>query len=362
MAPNDKANTEKPVSTEPKKEQISVAIGSQIPPAKVKAYINRYGINKEICTKIEQIKEEQLKVKDDTTKGFKHTINVVEEKDVPDPKTGTMIKRKVKSVREVDGTKYEQLNTQKKSLSNQKTRFKPPSIIALSEIIEYQINEIMHFFVQRAKELNEAKISLKYFFDEKIKELDTYPLFSSTRAYQNIINCLDSTPSGLVVKKPLPEGWDELNTKENGQNFITYCAKIGSAITKTENDNLKALKEKDATYKQKNVSFTKNVRVACSNIAIDFFVSKMTPMIRVLSEDRNSKTIFEAQIKSIIKILMINGNVSQAGIDKMISAVDNKIRKYNEEFSRRVAEKKAEASKKQENVVEKKVPAPKKTK
>lgn len=349
MAPNTKTETAKTASAEPKREQISVAIGSVIPPAKVKAYINRYGINKDICAKIEEIKKEQAEVKDDKTKGFKHSVSSIEEKDVPDPKTGAITKKKVKVVKEVDGTKFEQLNVEKKALSNQKTRFKPPSIIALCEIVEYQINEIMHFFVKRAKELNEAKISLKYFFDENIKELSTYPLFSSTRAYQNIINCLESTPTGYKVKKPLPEGWDELSVKENGQNFVTYCAKIGSTITKFENENVKSAKEKDTSCKLKNVSFTKNVRIACSNIAIDFFVSKMTPMIKVLSEDRNTKTIFETQIKSVIRILMINGNIPDADIDKLINSVDDKIRKYTEEFKRRAEEKKTN---------EKKNPAP----
>jgi len=259
------------VTSEDEKDLISI-----IPSSRIKNYINKEKLNKDLDSVIESIK---------TTKGL--DLSTVLSADVQ-KKIGALIKEK-----ESSGVNPSEININDIAidvLSKQRFKFSNNSFKVLSVFSDMLIEEITKYSMDELLKSKKSIINIPYVFSSKIAEGPLYEIYSQLPTFiamQNELNSTTEVTETTETTDEVTEPVDE-DTKEKTINFSFYIRKICNK-----------LKLSSDTYSKIKVS--NKYQKFCSNLILDF-LNKIAPLSKILLEVMTTKTITTLVFETIIKI------------------------------------------------------------
>jgi hypothetical protein len=272
--PVEQPQTEETTTTEDK-EQVSV-----IPSSRIKNYISKEKLNKEIDTLIESVKSSTDTVDLTTVLSVDYQAKV-----------GAVIKEKEKKNEEIV------LNSVVVDvLAKHKYKFSNNSFKVLSVFLDMMIEEITLHAMGELVKNKKSIINLKYLFTEENTTGKLFDIYSQLATYKNekVVQTstpVDSTESAEAVddSAETPEPTEPVETTETGKsiNFEFYVRKICNKL-KGSSEDFSKIKVSDKYQK------------FCSNLMLDF-LDRVIPLTKILLEVMTTKTITELVFETALK-------------------------------------------------------------
>ena len=273
--------------TSDEKEQVSI-----IPSSRIKNYISKEKLNKEIDTLIESIKGSTDNV--DLSKVLSEEYQ---------KKVGAVIKEKEQKNEEI------KLNSVVVDvLSKHKYKFSNNSFKVLSVFLDMLIEEITLHAMNELVKNKKSIINLKYLFTNENTSGALFNIYSNLSTYQT--EKVNQTTSSTESTEPVESTEDVSEPTESTEpvesedktgksiNFEFYVRKICNKLKLTSEDFNK-IKVSDKYQK------------FCSNLILDF-LDRVVPLTKILLEVMTTKTITELVFETILKVqLFDNDNLTQ---------------------------------------------------
>lgn len=288
------------VETSDEKEQISI-----IPSSRIKNYISKEKLNKELDTLIDSIKTSKDNV--DLSK----VLNEEYQK-----KVGALIKEKEQKNEEI------QLNSIVIDvLSKHKYKFSSNSFKVLSVFLDLMIEEITLHAMNELVKNKKSIINLKYIFNNENTSGDLYGIYSKLSTYINEKKAQSSTETVESTEPSEPtEASEETTEQATGEttesesvetksiNFEFYIRKICNKLKVSSEDFAK-------------IKVSEKYQKFCSNLLLDF-LDNVVPLTKILLEVMTTKTITDLVFETIIKIQLYDNSK----LDSLLSELHKRLK------------------------------------
>jgi len=270
-------NKTSPEQTTDEKEQVSI-----IPSSRIKNYISKEKLNKEMDTLIESIKGSTDNV--DLSKVLSEEYQ---------KKVGSVIKEKEQKNEEI------KLNTIVVDvLAKHKYKFSNNSFKVLSVFLDMIVEEITLNAMSELVKNKKSIINLKYLFTNEQSTSPLYNIYSKLNTYQTEKNNQSSTPTESAESTESSESTEEPTEQEpedkSGKtiNFEFYVRKICNKL-KLNSEEFNKIKVSDKYQK------------FCSNLILDF-LDRIVPLTKIVLEVMTTKTITELVFETILKVQLFD--------------------------------------------------------
>lgn len=240
-----------------------------IPSSRIKNYINREKLNKDIDGVIN-------KIKDDTN----IDLNTVLSDDIQ-KKVGSIIKKK----EEKKETDIDIRSIALDILSKQRFKFSHSSFKVLSVFSDIMIEEITKYSMAELLKNKKSIINTKYVFNDEIKQGKLYNIYSVLPTFKTTMAML--SPSDEDEAVPTTETDVEPSDDKKAINFEFYIKRICNKI-KSENEEFS------------NVKVSEKYQKFCSGIVLDF-LDRVAPLSKIMLEVMTTKTITDTVFMTVIK-------------------------------------------------------------
>jgi len=270
-------------------------LSSIIPSSRIKNYINKEKLNKEIDSIIEKIKSSDASLdlnsilSEDTQKKIGSAIKEKEKNNQEKPDTATAI---VINDIAVD------------ILSKQRFKFSNNSFKVLSVFSDMIIEEITRFAMDELVKNKKSIINNKYVFNDQIKNGRLYRIYSELPSFIAMRNEMQSTDVVEVSDSTdVVEDAEAIDVAEASSsdektpktiNFEFYIKKICNKL-KVSDDMYSKIKVSDKYQK------------FCSSIILDF-LNKVAPLSKILLDIMTTKTITNLVFQTIIKMQVLDSD------------------------------------------------------
>jgi len=263
----------KPVVELPTDTSESETDMSLIPSSRVKNYISKEKLNKELNLLIEQIK----------TSNDKLDLSqlLTEEQQT---KIGGLIKEKENKGEEVNIN-----NVVVDFLSKQKYKFSKTSFKVISVFLDLLVEDITLNVMDEIVKNKKSIINTKYVFNELSSNSKLYTLYNTLPTYMNEKN------KNVSSEETTDETHDEEDSTESNDsniNFEFYVKKICNKLKKQKDE-----------YEKIKVS--KNFQKFCSNLILDF-LDTIQPITIILLDVMTTKTITNVVFETVLKLQLYN--------------------------------------------------------
>lgn len=241
-----------------------------IPSSRIKNYINREKLNKNIDGVIH-------KIKDDSNIDLNSVLS-----DEIQKKVGSIIKKKEEKKENDIDIKSIALDI----LSKQRFKFSHSSFKVLSVFSDLMIEEITKFSMAELLKNKKSIINTKYIFNDEIKQGKLYNIYSNLPTFKTTMSMLTATDDDEST--PVVETETETETDDKKSiNFEFYIKRICNKI-KTENEEFS------------NVKVSEKYQKFCSGIVLDF-LDRVAPLSKIMLEVMTTKTITDTVFMTVIK-------------------------------------------------------------
>ena len=287
--------------TSDEKEQVSI-----IPSSRIKNYISKEKLNKEIDTLIESVKGSTDNV--DLSKVLSEDYQ---------KKVGAVLKEKEQKNEEI------KLNSVVVDvLSKHKYKFSNNSFKVLSVFLDMLIEEITLHAMNELVKNKKSIINLKYLFTNENTSGTLFNIYSNLSTYET--EKVNQTTSSTESVEPV-ESTEEVSEPteptepvepvesedKTGKsiNFEFYVRKICNKLKLTSEDFNK-IKVSDKYQK------------FCSNLILDF-LDRVVPLTKILLEVMTTKTITELVFETILKVQLFDNDHLSELLDELHNRLKN---------------------------------------
>lgn len=285
-------------------------LSSIIPSSRIKNYINKEKLNKEIDSLIQKIKDADLTL----------DLNSILSEDVQ-KKIGSAIKDKEKLNQEAKVSPDTpdvpyvpiEINVNEiavEILSKQRFKFSNNSFKVLSVFSDMIIEEITKFAMDELVKNKKSIINNKYVFSSDIATGKLYKIYSELPSF---IAMKNETSTSVDV----PDTSDEVADTEQDVtvdkatksiNFEFYIRKICNK-----------LKVSDEVYSKIKVS--EKYQKFCSSIILDF-LDRVAPISKIVLEVMTTKTITDLVFQTVIKMQLWDASDYESIIEELLKRLD----------------------------------------
>ena len=298
---NDKQTQEsddKTVSTDTEEKDN----GSIIPSSRIKNYINKEKLNKELDNLIEQIKSSDSNL----------NLNTILSEDYQ-KKIGSVIKEKEEfNVKNPDAKVEINLNAIAIDvLSKHRFKFSNNSFKVLSVFSDMIVEEITKYAMDELVKNKKSIINNKYVFSSGIENGSLYNVYSKFPSFIAMKNEMSSVQTETETEQPEvtePEQSEKSNTKNI--NFEFYIRKICNKLKGT-NEEYAKIKVSDKYQK------------LCSSIILDL-LDQVAPLSKIVLDVMTTKTITELVFQTIVKIQLWNSKDYASVLDELNKRLEKK--------------------------------------
>ena len=284
--------------TSDEKEQVSI-----IPSSRIKNYISKEKLNKEIDTLIESVKGSTDNV--DLSKVLSEDYQ---------KKVGAVLKEKEQKNEEI------KLNSVVVDvLSKHKYKFSNNSFKVLSVFLDMLIEEITLHAMNELVKNKKSIINLKYLFTNENTSGTLFNIYSNLSTYETekVNQTTSSTESVEPVEstEEVSEPTESVEPVESEDktgksiNFEFYVRKICNKLKLTSEDFNK-IKVSDKYQK------------FCSNLILDF-LDRVVPLTKILLEVMTTKTITELVFETILKVQLFDNDHLSELLDELHNRLKN---------------------------------------
>ena len=290
--------------TSDEKEQVSI-----IPSYRIKNYISKEKLNKEIDTLIESVKGSTDNV--DLSKVLSEEYQ---------KKVGAVIKEKEQKNEEI------KLNSIVVDvLSKHKYKFSNNSFKVLSVFLDMLIEEITLHAMNELVKNKKSIINLKYLFTNENTSGALFNIYSNFSTYETekvnqttssteSVEPVESTESVEPVEstEEVSEPTEQVESEDKtgkSINFEFYVRKICNKLKLTSEDFNK-IKVSDKYQK------------FCSNLILDF-LDRVVPLTKILLEVMTTKTITELVFETILKVQLFDNDHLSELLDELHNRLKN---------------------------------------
>lgn len=288
---SESVDTPAAADTEEKEnEQVSI-----IPSSRIKNYISKERLNKEIDTLIDSVKT--------STDNVDLSKVLTEEQQ---SKAGAIIKEKESKNEEI------KLNTIVVDvLSKYKYKFSNNSFKVLSVFLDMMVEEITLHAMNELVQNKKSIINLKYLFTNENVNGSLYNVYSKLATYQNEkkAQTTDSTdPTDETTDNQ--ESTESTEPVDSGKtiNFEFYVRKICNKL-KLSDESFNKIKVSDKYQK------------FCSSLILDF-LDKVIPLTKILLEVMTTKTITELVFTTVLKTQLFDNE----NMDQLLSELQKRLK------------------------------------
>jgi hypothetical protein len=278
------ANVEQPVvdGTE-EKDCVSV-----IPSSRIKNYISKEKLNKELDTLISSVKKsvDPTDLSTLLSESFQQKVGATLKEREEKKKEGEVINIKDVAV---------------EVLSKHRFKFSNSSFKVLSVFLDMMVEEVTHHAMTELVKNKKSIINTKYVLLNENTCGRMYSVYSKLRTYKTSLHDVN-TPEEQVVEEttdvtteqPTEPVVEEAETAESSDNkcinFEFYIRKICNKL-KDENEEFSKIKVSEKYQK------------FCSNLVLDF-LDKVVPLTQIVLDIMTTKTITDAVFETVIKCVI----------------------------------------------------------
>lgn len=247
---------------------------SLIPSSRVKNYISKEKLNKELDHLIEKIKSSEQSLDLSTL--------LTEEMQA---KVGSVIKEKEEKKEEIN------INTiAVELLSKQKFKFSHTSFKVLSVFLDLMIEDLTLNVMDEIIKNKKSIINLKYVYTAKT-DSPLYTIYSSLPTFILEKQNLDSS-SDETKEETKEESADESQDDSHSINFEFYVRKICNKLKKNKEEYSK-------------IKVSNNYQKFCSSLILEF-LDRVAPLTTILLDVMTTKTITNLVFETILKLQLYN--------------------------------------------------------
>jgi hypothetical protein len=293
---------EKPVTTDTE-ENEEKDNGSIIPSSRIKNYINKEKLNKELDTLIEKIKSSDSNL----------NLNTILSEDYQ-KKIGAVIKEKEEfNVKNPDAKVEINLNAIAIDvLSKHRFKFSNNSFKVLSVFSDMIVEEITKYAMDELVKNKKSIINNKYVFNSDIENGSLYNVYSKLPSFIAMKKEMFTVQAEVVESEQTEVSESEQTEKSNTKNinFEFYIRKICNKLKGTKEEYSK-IKVSDKYQK------------LCSNIILDL-LDQVAPLSKIILDVMSTKTITELVFQTIVKIQLWNGKDYDNVLDELNKRLEKK--------------------------------------
>jgi hypothetical protein len=277
--------------------------GSIIPSSRIKNYINKEKLNKELDTLIEKIKSSDSNL----------NLNTILSEDYQ-KKIGTVIKEKEEfNVKNPDAKVEINLNAIAIDvLSKHRFKFSNNSFKVLSVFSDMIVEEITKYAMDELVKNKKSIINNKYVFNSDIENGSLYNVYSKLPSFIAMKKEMFTVQAEVVESEQTEVSESEQTEKSNTKNinFEFYIRKICNKLKGTKEEYSK-IKVSDKYQK------------LCSNIILDL-LDQVAPLSKIILDVMSTKTITELVFQTIVKIQLWNGKDYDNVLDELNKRLEKK--------------------------------------
>ena len=273
---------------------------SVIPSSRIKNYINKEKLNKELDTLIEKIKNA------DSTLDLNTVLSETVQK-----KVGAVIKEKDEFNSKNPDAKVEiNLNSIAVDvLSKQRFKFSNNSFKVLSVFADMMIEEITKYSMDEIVKNKKSIINNKYVFSSDIENGSLYNVYSKFPSFLAMKNEMlkDSTSETVETTEAT-----ETSSEETGKNinFEFYIRKICNKLKGTNADYSK-------------IKVSEKYQKFCSNVILDL-LDQVAPLSKIVLDVMTTKSITELVFQTILKIQLWNSKDYESVLTELTKRLEKK--------------------------------------
>lgn len=273
---------------------------SLIPSSRVKNYISKEKLNKELDHIIETIKSSETPI----------DLSSLLNEDLQS-KIGSIIKLKEEKNEEIN------INTIAiDMLSKQKYKFSHSSFKVLSVFLDLMIEDLTLNVMDEIIKNKKSIINLKYVYTAETNSA-LYPVYSTLPSYINSKTDMASTQESTEqtedeVKDENEETKEEEQSEEkNGHsiNFEFYVRKICNKLKKNKEEYSK-------------IKVSNNYQKFCSNLILEF-LDRVAPLTSILLEVMTTKTITNLVFETILKLQLYDNTHRDTLLQELKTRLSN---------------------------------------
>ena len=273
--PDTTTSTEvKPTEEVPKTETVESEekdVISLIPSSRVKNYISKEKLNKELDQLIEKIKSAEQALDLSTL--------LTEEMQA---KVGSIIKEKEDKKEEIN------INTiAVELLSKQKFKFSHTSFKVLSVFLDLMIEDLTLNVMDEIIKNKKSIINLKYVYTAKT-DSPLYNIYSTLPTFIAEKQNLDSSSSEETKEETKEDSTEETQDDSHSINFEFYVRKICNKLKKNKEEYSK-------------IKVSNNYQKFCSSLILEF-LDRVAPLTTILLDVMTTKTITNLVFETILKL------------------------------------------------------------
>jgi hypothetical protein len=277
--------------------------GSIIPSSRIKNYINKEKLNKELDTLIEKIKSSDSNL----------NLNTILSEDYQ-KKIGAVIKEKEEfNVKNPDAKVEINLNAIAVDvLSKHRFKFSNNSFKVLSVFSDMIVEEITKYAMDELVKNKKSIINNKYVFNSDIENGSLYNVYSKFPSFIAMKKEMSTVQAEVVESEQTEVSESEQTEKSNTKNinFEFYIRKICNKLKGTKEEYSK-IKVSDKYQK------------LCSNIILDL-LDQVAPLSKIILDVMSTKTITELVFQTIVKIQLWNGKDYDSVLDELNKRLEKK--------------------------------------
>jgi len=273
-APEAKSSVVKPV----KVSKVSKATKTQLSIPRVRKFIDKCGINKEIELAC-------VELKSDSKTLSSHTSNLVSTayEQVYVPRLEKFKNGKLKEFKE----KTESVAEKIEFVSKMRYRFSGDSVHTLTSVLDIVVSDILKLAMKETIDKKKAIIQVSHVNVEELAKLPTYPLIKNLP--------IISTLNDVAPEVSEPED----NKSQSETSFEFYV----NAICKNLRDTIA---QSSPDYSSIRVS--KAIRKFCSDLVIQL-IDRVIPLLKLYMKSNNTKTINTNIVKFIFQYILVDSGV-----------------------------------------------------
>lgn len=268
---------------------------SIIPSSRIKNYINKEKLNKELDMVIDKIKSADANL----------DLNTLLSEDVQ-KKIGAVIKDKEEYNAKNPETKVEiVLNAIAVDvLSKQRFKFSNNSFKVLSVFSDMIVEEITKYAMDEIVKNKKSIINNKYVFSSAIENGSLYNVYSKCPSFIAMKNEILSDTTDVVESENVDSAETEID-KVSGKsiNFEFYIRKICNKLKGSNEDYSK-------------IKVSEKYQKFCSNVILDL-LDQVAPLSKIILDVMTTKTITELVFQTIVKIQLWNSKDYNTVLDEL---------------------------------------------
>lgn len=337
------------VAVKTTRQKISKLIGINLSVSRVRKYIDKGNINKDVEQACSELKKIVSDAKKSEVDGVAFVAPVLSELTtglvskayslVYDDKRLKYDALKLKLEASSDEADKERLKLlepfpvqsnlpeeQLELLSKLRCRFSNDASVLLASGIDYVIQHLVRSAMVNVKNAHKAIIQIRHIVDDNLAESSIYPLIGKLRVVQDyikqcrVVNVADAVESVEVVEAVDAVEDDSVDSvEEHAENstFEFYINLICKHVKAT-------LVAEDESYS--SIRISKHIRKFCSTIVIQL-IERLAPLIKLYISNTKVKTINDGTIRFIINFIMTDDGVDST---ELISFMDEKLALYHQ--------------------------------